>query len=356
MIPLPRSDAKGGAEHLTLAYVAPAVATIPPPPVRPALAFLAGQPARLTLAALGGAGLAVILMQALSGRPAPAPATPLPAAAAPATTAQPPTTAASPPPQAAPKSLASRQADGTKAAARAVGTAPNQGPSATETPKHRGTPPSAGQLDGRNDQAGTKNGIAIRRGKSPVPIHPALLPAWTAFQAGDLKASQAGYQRAATDEPNNTDALHGLAAIALRQGRQADAAAGYQRILELNPQDSLAQSTLASLGEPRSAESEESHLQSILSKAPQSAAAQFALGNLYARNSRWQDAEAAYFSALALAPDNPDYRFNLAVSLDQLGQGKEAARHYRGALAQAGSHPAGFDPAQVSARLADLEP
>jgi Flp pilus assembly protein TadD len=216
--------------------------------------------------------------------------------------------------------------------------------------------PSAGHLGIESEESPNEPAITIRRSSTQARINPALLHAWNAFQAGDMKASLAGYQRAAQDEPNNTDALHGLAAIAVRQDRQADAAATYRRILDLTPQDALAQATLMTLLPPTGRQSEESQLQSILTKAPQSAAAHFALGNQYAQEGRWTDAEQAYFRALALAPDNPDYRFNLAISLDQLGQAKEAARHYRGALAQAESHPASFDLAQASARLAELEP
>jgi Flp pilus assembly protein TadD len=215
--------------------------------------------------------------------------------------------------------------------------------------------PSAGHLDKDSDAMQREPAISIHHGSRPPKLSPVLLQAWNAFQAGDMNASLAGYQRAAQEEPNNTDALHGLAAIALRQGRTAEATARYRHILDLTPQDALAQTSLASLA-PSSAEVAESRLQSLVAKAPQSSAAHFSLGNLYAGEGRWADAEQAYFNALAAEPDNPDYRFNLAVSLDQLGQGKEAATHYRGALAQAAKHPANFDLAQALARLAELEP
>ena len=350
MTPLP--NAKGGTEHLTLAYVGTPMPQSAQAPVPSKLldSVLDGQSARLTLAALGGAGLAVLVMAAFSNPQHQTP--PVPAAHLAATTAA---TAATAPGAAETRS----QTDSAKAPVAPPNPAvagKRAAPPGTARATVSKSVPSAGHLDGESNEAPKEQAITIRHSSTMPRINPALLQAWNAFQAGDLKASLAGYQRAASEEPNNTDALHGLAAIALRQGRQADAGATYRRILDLTPQDSLAQATLVSLMESRGEQAAESRLQSLLAKAPQSAAAHFSLGNQYAQEGRWPDAEQAYFHALALAPDNPDYRFNLAISLDQLGQAKEAAKHYRGALTQAGSHPASFDPTLASTRLAELEP
>jgi Flp pilus assembly protein TadD len=82
---------------------------------------------------------------------------------------------------------------------------------------------------------------------------------------------------------------------------------------------------------------------------------QFALGNHHARGGRWADAQRAYFAASKGDPDNADYAFNLAVSLDQLGQRVAARTWYTRALAL--HQPAHrFDPAVARARLATLEP
>jgi uncharacterized protein HemY len=67
-------------------------------------------------------------------------------------------------------------------------------------------------------------------------------------------------------------------------------------------------------------------------QAADSAALFFALGNLYARQGRWSEAQQAYFQAYALEPDNADHLFNVAVSLDHLRQKKLAAQYYRMAL------------------------
>jgi hypothetical protein len=57
-----------------------------------------------------------------------------------------------------------------------------------------------------------------------------------------------------------------------------------------------------------------------------------------------------------LAPDNPDYAFNLAVGLEHLSQSKLALNYYRRAvtLAQSRGH-AQFDSAKVQTRIRSLE-
>ena len=89
---------------------------------------------------------------------------------------------------------------------------------------------------------------------------------------------------------------------------------------------------------------------------PDTSELHFALGNLYARQNRWPEAQQVYFNAVAAEGDNPDYLFNLAVSLDHLRQPRLAGQHYRLALEAAGRRPAAFDRAGVEKRLAELEP
>ena len=81
----------------------------------------------------------------------------------------------------------------------------------------------------------------------------------------------------------------------------------------------------------------------------------FTLGNQYAAQARWAEAQEAYFRAFTAEPDNPDYNYNLAVSLDQLRQRKPALEYYRKAIALGASRPAAFDLARARARAGELE-
>ena len=109
---------------------------------------------------------------------------------------------------------------------------------------------------------------------------------------------------------------------------------------------------LSSLKPP--AGNDESRLRTLIAAQPSAPALHFALGNVYAGESRWNEAQQAYFNAYSLEPANPDYRFNLAISLDRLGQHALAKRFYLEASELAHDKPAAFDPAAALARAKAL--
>jgi tetratricopeptide (TPR) repeat protein len=195
----------------------------------------------------------------------------------------------------------------------------------------------------------------VRVTKSPLKVNPALLRGYDAFNRGDLELAQLEYERAQKSDPRNTDAMHGLAAIALRQGRLEQADLLYRRIVEADPQDSTAMSALINNRTQIDPGMAESRLKSLSAAQPDLAAPQFALGNLYARDGRWNEAQQAYFRAYGAEQDNPDILYNLAVSLEHLRQNKLAAQYYSLAIAAAQSRPAGFDRTQAAARLQSLQ-
>jgi tetratricopeptide (TPR) repeat protein len=179
---------------------------------------------------------------------------------------------------------------------------------------------------------------------------------YASLQGNQFDAARRDYERALKADPNNVDALLALAAIAQRQGRSADADRYRQRAIDADPRDPAAQA--ASLGSSASGDqlANESRLKSLLAAQPESGPLNFALGNLYSRQSRWSEAQQVYFNAVAADADNPDYLFNLAVSLDHLRQPKLAAQHYRLALDAGQRRPAAFDRERARRRLAELQP
>lgn len=176
------------------------------------------------------------------------------------------------------------------------------------------------------------------------------------LQRGETEMARRDFEQALQRDPNNTDALLALAAIAHRQGRPADAENLRLRALVANPSDPAAQAAaLNGTSAEADPQTTESRLKTLLSAQPDSAPLNFALGNLYSRQSRWSEAQQVYFNAVAADGDNPDYLFNLAVSLDHLRQNRLAAQHYQLALEAANKRPAAFDRSKIEKRLGELQ-
>jgi len=198
------------------------------------------------------------------------------------------------------------------------------------------------------------DGPALRLTRSRNEIDGPLIAGWNQLQSGSLEAARREYEKAWQNDPKSVDAILGLAAVAQRQGRADDAERLQQLALIADPKDAAAQAAnLAPLSatDPQGAES---RLKTLLAEQPQSGALNFALGNLYARQGRWGEAQQAYFNAFTADGEHPDYLFNLAISLDRLRQPRLAAQYYRQALDAAGQRPPSFAPEQARRRLQQL--
>ena len=175
--------------------------------------------------------------------------------------------------------------------------------------------------------------------------------AYAAYRDGKLDEARQLYRDMLGKDAQNSDALLGLAAIAQQRGEDRTAAQYYLRVLNLDPRNAVANAGMSALSNN---ENYESRLKTLLREQGNSAALHFALGNLFAEQSRWGEAQQAYFNAYTLDTKNADLAFNLAVSLDHLGQGKLAAQHYQQALQLDQSRSANFDHAKISRRIDEL--
>ncbi|MGK5078931.1 tetratricopeptide repeat protein [Janthinobacterium sp. HLX7-2] len=195
--------------------------------------------------------------------------------------------------------------------------------------------------------------IQVRRDTPAPQIAPGVQQAYQALNGGQLGTARQQYATVLQQDASNRDALLGLAAVALRENQGAQAASLYVRLLEINPDDGEALAGLIGLRQGDVVQSE-ARLKAILARTPDSGPVLFALGNVYAKQRRWNEAQQQFFRAYSAAPGNPDYAFNLAVGLDRLNQPRLAATYYQRALALAQTAPAGFDRAAVQARLREL--
>jgi tetratricopeptide (TPR) repeat protein len=233
------------------------------------------------------------------------------------------------------------------AAAPAASTPP---PTAPLTAKP--VPRAAPRKPAAESAPGTRS-LSINRGGPR--IHPRVAAGYAAYQSGDLAAARAEYEQALREDGANRDALLGLAAIEMRAQRYDLADGYYQRLLRADPRDPYAQAGMLAL---RSQQLDpvlaESRVKSLLAADQNANVLYFTLGNQYAQQGRWAEAQQAYFKAFTADPDNPDFAFNLAVSFDQIRQPRLALEYYRRALALAEKRPASFAADAARARVQQL--
>jgi tetratricopeptide (TPR) repeat protein len=191
--------------------------------------------------------------------------------------------------------------------------------------------------------------------RAPAQVHPKVEAGYAAYGAGDLANARGQYEQALRDEPNNRDALLGLGAVEVRAGRYESAEALYLRVLQLEPRDAQAQAALIAL---RSGRNDplvtESRVKSLLAADPGAHALNFTLGNQLASQNRWAEAQQEYFKAYAAEPENADFAYNLAVSLDHLRQRRPALEYYERAVGLAEKHGASFDLGAARQRASEL--
>ena len=219
----------------------------------------------------------------------------------------------------------------------------------------------------RRDSARAEGGAAIdspanlriSRTTSPATVNPDVAAGYAALRSGDLDGASQAYERALRDDPSSRDALLGMASIQLRLNRIDAAEASFRRVLRLHPQDSYAAAQLAALQSGSDPVSAMSQVNNLIAREAGSAdtgngALQFIQGNQLAAQGRWNEAQQAYFNAHRADPNNPDYCYNLAVSLDRIYESRLARDFYAKSLELARSRPAGFDTARAQTRLGQL--
>ncbi len=322
-------------------------------------------PFYLAMGALGFATLctAVYFWYQLRPTPSLVNANPTPAAAAPAAATPAASPQASAPAPAAPFSPASipgLPGSSGSSSTPAVPRAPAQRPMAAAplaqreaqfakpAPSlRRSTPPSERAAPMPQPEPGVA--------RPALQVHPKVESAYAAYLAGDINGARADYEQALRDDPGNRDALLGLAAVDVRSGRLEAAEATYLRLLRADPRDAHAQAGLIALrGARMDPLLAESRLKTLLAADPAAHVLNFTLGNQFAMQGRWVEAQQQYFKAFAADPENADFAYNLAVSLDQLRQPKLALEYYQRALALLAKRGGSFDAGAARARIAQL--
>lgn len=197
--------------------------------------------------------------------------------------------------------------------------------------------------------------LKMTTGIEPPRVSAELAGAYSALRSGNYAEARKLYNQVLAGDPLNLDAHLGLATALARTGDVAGATREYRKALEIDPRNSTALAGLLVVSDQSNLGTLETDLKILMAKTPNSAPLSFALGNVYAAQSRWTEAQQAYFDAFRFEPENPDYIYNLAVSLDQLKQPKLALDYYQRALAAAGKGGSQFDRAQAARRANELK-
>lgn len=256
------------------------------------------------------------------------PSPPAAAPAAPAATRQATTTQ---------KPAASSSQEASKAPARGAAAAPRQSAPPSAAPRAPADP----------------SRLSVNR--AAPAVDPKIDAAWQAYNKGDLQSARSNYQAMLRDDPLNRDALLGMAAVEIRTNRPEQATAYYQSLLHANPRDTHAQAGLLALrSQMGDSVQTESRVKSLLASDPDAQILYFTLGNQYAQQGRWPEAQQAYFKAYTSEPENPDFAYNLAVSLDQVRQPKLALEYYRKALSLSQQRASSFDQTLARNRVQEL--
>lgn len=367
----------------------------PPPPVEPTVAEQVAAPTR-SEGRPGGAGpeaaprpapIAVATAPAASGkgpgRTATAPAASAPAAAGPAAT----DTSATPAGSAGLSARADRATAPARAADATGGAARNPPVRADASPNrptatHRAVEPtraaatpratertraSAPPRAAEPTQAAAASAPATTAPPTTAPDAPrfvrssspeaiaALLAQAYATASKSAPAARALYEQVLKLDRSNVDALNGLATLAARDGDAVGAERLWRRVLDVDPNDAGARAGLVTLLGPSDSGSQESHLRVLLAADATDPALHYALGNVLAAQSRWAEAQQAFFAAVAGDPEQPDYLYNLAVSLERIRQPQAALPLYTKALEAAQRRAARFDPTAARGRIAAIQ-
>lgn len=182
-----------------------------------------------------------------------------------------------------------------------------------------------------------------------------LSDAYAAYQQQDYELALQLYQRVIRFDPYHRDASLGAAASATLSGEPGTAEQLYRHLLSLDALDTeafagllrlVAQHPQRAIIELELLQHTEHHNHPVLLTT--------ALGNHFARQQRWRDAELAYAKAVAKPPVTADLTFNYAVVLDRLGQSQRAATRYQQALDLSAEQEVLFDRQAATRRLQSI--
>ncbi len=192
--------------------------------------------------------------------------------------------------------------------------------------------------------------LQIQRGTLKASVDADVMRGYKALSQNQFSQAREAYSQVLSSNPTQRDALLGIAYAHQALGNTDQAVSTLRRLVELYPRDSDGMSALYLIG-GGDLVAEETRFKQLLDRSEYPAAVHYTLGVIYFEQRRFGEAERAFSRASSLSPTQPDYAYNLALALDQLGRSRDAARQYVVALNLANQTSAVFSRDLARARL-----
>ena len=199
-------------------------------------------------------------------------------------------------------------------------------------------------------EANNSSSLKVTTSNQVREEHRLLQEAYAAYQVGNDEVALRKYNMVLEKYPGNRNALLARAAINVQNNNIAGAIEDYRELLLQNPKDSLAMTSLITVANVSPVDAE-TQLKLMIRDEPDSPYLNFALANAYGAQGRWREAQGHYFTALENNPHDPNYAYNLAVSLEHIAKPRVAVSYYQRALDNMSNGLAMFSKEIVDQRL-----
>lgn len=190
------------------------------------------------------------------------------------------------------------------------------------------TDPNAGLIPKADVRSHEELGLKIEVRRPDVNIQTYLEDGYENLLEKRYAIAAGYYQEALRIERDNESALFGLATTYHRMGQREEARQLYSELLEVNPTHREGLNNFMALISEESPSAAIEALEKLETENPDFSPIPAQLGIVYNRMGDPRMAARKLARALNLSPENLSYKYNLAITLDQLGQVEEASDLY----------------------------
>ncbi len=195
-------------------------------------------------------------------------------------------------------------------------------------------------------------GVKLGSARSQFDVNYELERAYNALIAGNSEVAIQIYEDILTGNPQNKEALFGLASTYHRSGQLDLARSLYGKLLQLDPKNRDGLNNFLVLLAEEAPQEALTQMEKLETQNPEFSPIPAQMAIIYQKLGNSDKAIDKMYRALAIAPENMTYRYNLAVMLDGSGKFDDASKLYAQILS---SHAKGEvipgDAAKIQQRL-----